>query len=175
MRSVKGIILIKRSYYHIMKDEGYTNEKIYEILQAKSRDNARTPMQWTSSGGFSTHTPWIEMNPRCKNINVEDALKDKDSIYYFYKKLIELRKTYKVISVGTYTPLFEESECLYAFKRNYENEELIVLNNFYAEEASVSIDNIEDYEVMISNYKDHDLKNELHIRPYETIALYKKA
>ena len=52
------------NYYHIMKDEGYIDEKIYEILQAKSRDNARTPMQWTSSGGFSTHTPWIEMNPR---------------------------------------------------------------------------------------------------------------
>lgn len=114
------------------------------------------------------------MNPRCKDINVEDALKDKDSIYYFYKKLIELRKIYKVISVGTYTPLFEESDCLYAFKRNYENEELIVLNNFYAEETSVSIDNIEDYEVMISNYQDHDLKKELHIRPYETVALYKK-
>ena len=77
-------------------------------------------MQWTSSGGFSTHTPWIEINPRCKDINVEDALKDKDSIYYFYKKLIELRKTHKVISVGTYTPLFEESECLYSFKRKCE-------------------------------------------------------
>ena len=60
------------------------------------------------------------MNPRCKDINVEDALKDKDSIYYFYKKLIELRKTYKVISEGTYTPLFEESDCLYAFKRKCE-------------------------------------------------------
>ena len=71
--------------------------------------------------------------------------------------------------------LFLANNHLYAFKRNYENEELIVLNNFYAEETSVSIDNIEDYEVMISNYKDHDLKNELHIRPYETIALYKKA
>lgn len=52
------------NYYHIMKDKGYTDKKIYEILQAKSRDNARTPMQWTSSGGFSIHTPWIEMNPR---------------------------------------------------------------------------------------------------------------
>ena len=57
---------------------------------------------------------------------------------------------------------------------NYENEELIVLNNFYAEETTVSIDNIEEYEVMISNYQDHDLKKELHIRPYETVALYKK-
>ena len=162
------------NYYHIMKDEGYTDEKIYEILQAKSRDNARTPMQWTTDGGFSTHTPWIEMNPRCKDINVEDALKDKDSIYYFYKKLIELRKTYKVISEGTYTPLFEESNCLYAFKRNYENEELIVLNNFYDKQTTVSIEGIEEYEVMISNYKDHGLKNELHIRPYETVALYRK-
>ena len=157
-----------------MKDEGYTDEKIYEILQAKSRDNARTPMQWTTDGGFSTHTPWIEMNPRCKDINVEDALNDPDSIFYFYKKLIELRKTYKVISEGTYTPLFEESDCLYAFKRNDENEELIVLNNFYDKQTTVSIEGIEEYEVMISNYKDHDLKNELHIRPYETVALYRK-
>ena len=131
-------------------------------------------MQWTTDGGFSTHTPWIEMNPRCKDINVEDALNDPDSIFYFYKKLIELRKTYKVISEGTYTPLFEESDCLYAFKRNYENEELIVLNNFYDKQTTVSIEGIEEYEVMISNYKDHDLKNELHIRPYETVALYRK-
>lgn len=82
-------------------------------------------------------------------------------------------RSYVVIE-GTYTPLFGDSNCLYAFKRNYENEELIVLNNFYDEETSVAIDNIEEYEVMISNYKNHDLKNELHIRPYETVALYRK-
>lgn len=68
---------------------------------------------------------------------------------------------------------FEESDCLYAFKRNYGNEELIILNNFFDLEITVSINNIEDYEVMISNYKHHDLKKELHIRPYETVALYK--
>ena len=101
-------------------------------------------------------------------------LKDPDSIYYFYKRLIQLRKNYKIISIGSYTPLFEDSDCLYAFKRNYENEELIVLNNFYAKETTVTIDHSEDYEVLISNYKDHDLKNQLSIRPYETIALYKK-
>ncbi|WP_298092382.1 hypothetical protein [uncultured Catenibacterium sp.] len=70
--------------------------------------------------------------------------------------------------------LSKSRDCLYAFKRNYENEELIVLNNFYDVDTTVTIEGIENYEVMISNYKHHDLKNELHIRPYETVALYKK-
>lgn len=163
------------NYYHILKDQGMAEEDIHKILQAKSRDNARTPMQWTKEGGFSTVEPWIGMNPRCKEINVEDALNDPDSIYYFYKKLIQLRKTYKIISEGLYIPMLEEDDCLYAFKRTYENEELIVINNFYDRTKTVTIDSIEDYKVLISNYKDIELKDELEIKPYETIALYKKA
>lgn len=163
------------NYYHILKDQGMAEEEIHKILQAKSRDNARTPMQWTKDGGFSSVEPWISMNPRCKEINVEDALKDPDSIYYFYKKLIRLRKTYKIISEGMYVPMLEEDDSLYAFKRTYENEELIVINNFYDRTKTVTIDSIEDYEVLISNYKIDKLTKELVIRPYETIALYKKA
>ena len=163
------------NYYHILKDQGMAEEEIHKILQAKSRDNARTPMQWNKEGGFSTVEPWISMNPRCKEINVEDALKDPDSIYYFYKKLIHLRKTYKIISEGLYVPMLEEDDRLYAFKRTYNNEELIVINNFYDCTKTITINSIEDYEVLISNYKDIELKKDLVIRPYETIALYKKA
>lgn len=163
------------NYYHILKDQGMAEEDIHKILQAKSRDNARTPMQWNKDGGFSAVEPWISMNPRCKEINVEDSLNDPDSIYYFYKKLIHLRKTYKIISEGQYVPMLEDDDRLYAFKRTYENEELIVINNFYDCTKTVTIDSIEDYEVLISNYKDIDLTKELVMRPYETIALYKKA
>lgn len=163
------------NYYHILKDQGMAEEDIHKILQAKSRDNARTPMQWTKEGGFSTAEPWISMNPRCKEINVEDALNDPDSIYYFYKQLIHLRKTYKIISEGLYVPMLEEDDRLYAFKRTYENEELIVINNFYDCTKTVTLEFIEDYKVLISNYKDIKLTDNLVIRPYETIALYKKA
>ena len=163
------------NYYHILKDQGMAEEDIHKILQAKSRDNARTPMQWTKEGGFSTAEPWISMNPRCKEINVEDALNDPDSIYYFYKQLIHLRKTYKIISEGLYVPMLEEDDRLYAFKRTYENEELIVINNFYDCTKTVTLEFIEDYKVLISNYKDIKLTDDLVIRPYETIALYKKA
>ena len=163
------------NYYHILKEQGMAEEDIHKILQAKSRDNARTPMQWNKDGGFSAVEPWISMNPRCKEINVEDSLNDPDSIYYFYKKLIHLRKTYKIISEGQYVPMLEDDDRLYAFKRTYENEELIVINNFYDCTKTVTIDSIEDYEVLISNYKDIDLTKELVIKPYETIALYKKA
>jgi len=162
------------NFYNILKDKGMSESEIHEILQAKSRDNSRTPMQWNKNGGFSEATPWISMNPNYKEINVEASLEDKDSILHYYRQLIQLRKKYKVISEGTYQPLLEEHSQVYAFKRNYNNEELIVINNFYGQETAVTIENIEDYEVLISNYGTHDIKNNFILRPYETVSLYKK-
>lgn len=121
--------------FYILKEKGIEEEKIYKILQSKSRDNARTPMQWNENGGFSNSKPWIKMNENCKQINVESAIKDKDSILYFYKNLIDLRKKYKVISEGLYIPFLENDKQIYAFKRIYNEEEIIVINNFYEEET----------------------------------------
>ncbi len=162
--------------YHILKEQGKNEKEIHQILQEKSRDNSRTPMQWDASnhGGFSKVTPWLQSNVNYKEINVQKDLEDSHSIFRFYQQLIKLRKQYKVISEGSYIPLFENHTSVFAFQRIYDNEELIVLNNFYGKEVSIYIDNIHSYEIMISNYKEHALNNEFVLRPYETIALYKK-
>lgn len=163
------------NYYHILKGQGLSKENIHEILQAKSRDNARTPMQWNEQGGFTDVEPWIEMNKNCKEINVQAALEDKDSIFNYYKKLIELRKKLQIISEGSYRPYLENHPYIYAFKRNYEDQELIVFNNFYDKEISIKIEeNIADYDILISNYSSQYLSQRITLRPYESIVLYKK-
>ncbi|MCD7948680.1 MAG: alpha,alpha-phosphotrehalase [Erysipelotrichaceae bacterium] len=161
------------NYYHILKDQGISEDKIHEILQAKSRDNARSPMQWNKNGGFSDNTPWMEMNPNHTTINIEDNLNNPNSIFYYYQKLIKLRKQYKVISEGSYIPLEKDHPYIYAYKRQYKDEELIVINNFYDIHTSMQIDQINDYKILISNYEHHQLNKHLQIRPYETIVLYK--
>src|SRR5699024_9846133 len=105
---------------------------------------------WTSKGGFTSGNPWIKMNENTKYINVEDNLKDKDSIFYYYQKLIKLRKKYKVISQGSYKSFLQDHDRIYAFKRVFKNEELLVLNNFYGEDVSIDIKDINDYEILIS-------------------------
>lgn len=161
--------------YHILKEQGMEEKQIHKILQEKSRDNARTPMQWDNSqySGFSDVQPWLQVNNNYQDINVENDLKDPDSIFKYYQQLIQLRKTHKIISDGTYTPLLEDHPQIFAFQRNYNNEELIVLNNFYEKEVTIDIENISDYKVLISNYADHDLSKGVTLRPYETIVLLK--
>lgn len=161
--------------YHILKEQGIEEKQIHKILQEKSRDNARTPMQWDNSqySGFSDTKPWLQVNNNYQDINVENDLKDPDSIFKYYQQLIQLRKTHKIISDGTYTPLLEDHPQIFAFQRNYNNEELIVLNNFYEKEVTIDIENISDYKVLISNYADHDLSKGVTLRPYETIVLLK--
>ena len=162
------------NYYHILKNQNITEKDIIQILQAKSRDNARTPMQWNDHGGFSDVIPWIEMNPNYKTINVEKQINDPHSILQYYRELIMLRKKYKVISEGTYLPYLEDHPTIYAFKRQYHQEELIVINNFYETGTIIEIDNIDQYEVIIHNYPSYHLNKKINIRPYESIVLYKK-
>lgn len=162
------------NYYHILKERGLSEEEVQQILQDKSRDNARSPMQWTRDGGFSDVEPWIEMNPNHVTINVEDSIQDADSILHYYRRLIQLRKQYPIISEGSYEPFLPDHPSIYAFKRTYQNEEMIVLNHFYDKEVQLSLDGIEDYEVLISNYPSHTLTPKLVLRPYESLVLYKK-
>lgn len=160
--------------YHILKDQGIEESQIHTILQEKSRDNSRTPMQWNheTNSGFSKGIPWLEVNKNYQTINVEDALKDENSIFYHYQKLIKLRKSYPIISHGKFISMLEDHPSIFAYKRILNDQELIVLNNFYDQIVELNLSNLMDYQILIDNYSDTDLSN-LYLRPYQSIALYK--
>ena len=166
------------NYYNILKEQGHTEEETYDIIMARSRDNSRTPMQWNDkvNAGFSETTPWLSVINNYETINVEKNLADENSIYYHYKKLIQLRKQYDVIANGAYEAMLAEHENVYAYRRTLDNEELIVLNNFYGNETEVTLDikDVNGYNCLLSNDEEQELTNQLTLRPYESIVFYKK-
>ncbi|WP_243387991.1 alpha,alpha-phosphotrehalase [Bacillus kexueae] len=166
--------------YHILKEKGKTEEEILSILQSKSRDNSRTPVQWSGEphGGFTNGTPWIHVASNYDSINVEKALKDEKSVFYHYKKLIELRKKYDVITDGDYELLLPEDRQIFAYVRNTEDEKLLVVNNFYGENATfelpehVNIDGFK-WDILLSNYEGSSTDiQKLSLRPYESIVFH---
>lgn len=162
--------------YALLKDKGYKEEDIYAILQSKSRDNARTPMQWDDSkyAGFSDQEPWIDVISNYQEVNVKKNLEDKDSIFYYYQKLIQLRKEYAVIQTGQYAPLELDHPTLYAYKRYDEKDEVLVYNHFYADdESKISID-ASNYEILLSNVGRDHLENDIVLKPYESLVLIRK-
>ena len=155
--------------------KGYTHEQMMEAIWRNGRDNARTPMQWDESehAGFTNGTPWLKVNPNYKMINVQQALEDKQSIFYHYKKLIELRKNSKysdTIIYGDYQLLLPNDHQVFAYTREDNDYKLLVVANFSEEEIATTFEN-EVKELILSNYNDSslDLSN-LKLRPYETIV-----
>lgn len=166
------------NYFNILKNNGIEEKEIYKILQSRSRDNSRTPMQWNDkeNAGFSNTKPWIEVIYNYKEINADNNIKDENSIFNHYKKLIKLRKDYKVISEGKTIPILKDDKNVFAFIREYNNEKLLVINNFYGNECTIDLSNI-DFDIksskcILSNYDDAELNNILNLKPYESIVLY---
>ncbi|MDU4752747.1 MAG: alpha,alpha-phosphotrehalase, partial [Clostridium butyricum] len=164
------------NFYNILINKGVDKEKALEILREKSRDNSRTPVQWNNNknAGFTSGEPWIPVGNLYKNINAENALNDKDSVFYHYKNLISLRKQHDVISDGSFNIILENHDKVYAYTRSYKNTNLIVLNNFYGEDTEVTIEKelIDgNSKILISNYKDSgSLSKNIKLRPYESIV-----
>ncbi|MCQ2015001.1 alpha,alpha-phosphotrehalase [Clostridium butyricum] len=164
------------NFYNILINKGVDKEKAIEILREKSRDNSRTPVQWNNkkNAGFTSGEPWIPVGNLYKNINAENALNDKDSVFYHYKNLISLRKQHDVISDGSFNIILENHDKVYAYTRSYKSTNLIVLNNFYGEDTDVTIEKelIEgNSKILISNYKDSgSLSKSIKLRPYESIV-----
>ncbi|MEF2966011.1 alpha-glucosidase [Paenibacillus sp. M1] len=162
------------NYYEEQRMNGVPEEEIMKAIHKKSRDNARTPMQWdgTEHAGFTTGTPWLRVNSNHMEINVVNAVKDPDSIFHYYKKLIALRKQHKVIVYGEYKLLLPEHEEIYAYTRTLENERLLVILNFFGKEPMLELPdefNPDGIELLISNYeprKGEDFRK-LKLRPYE--------
>ncbi len=125
------------NHHSLLQKQGKSEEVIIAILQERSRDNARTPVQWNSdkNAGFTTGTPWIPVAENYTSINAENALKNPNSIFYHYKKLIQLRKNYDIITTGEYRPYAIEHPQLFVYERILEEERLLVINNFDDQEA----------------------------------------
>ncbi|MBS4194320.1 alpha,alpha-phosphotrehalase [Lederbergia citri] len=165
--------------YEILKQKGKSEQEIIAILQQKSRDNARTPMQWSSNenAGFTTGVPWIEPARNYNEINAEKTMNDPNSIFSHYQKLIELRKTYDIITYGDYYLLLANDPQIFAYTREFKNEKLIVVNNFYAREVSIElpVEGAENPQILISNYEDSSKRlHKITLRPYESIVYWDK-
>jgi trehalose-6-phosphate hydrolase len=168
--------------YKLKRAEGMSEEEILDILKQKSRDNSRTPVQWDDSenAGFTSGTPWIETARNYKEVNAQQALRDKNSILYHYQKLNKLRKEYDIITDGDYQSLLEEDDTIFAYMRSVDKEKLLVINNFYGKETTFILPetvNIDGYtsEILVSNYHDSSENMKyIQLRPYESIVYYLK-
>lgn len=167
-------------YYEILKKNGKTEEEVLEILGARSRDNSRTPMQWTSgkNGGFSQAEPWIPMADHADRITVEAQEKEADSILGFYKKLIAVRKANPVIAEGSIAFMETENPDVLAYERCLGEGRILVWNNLTDRKISLSVsreemEKAENWKYLLGNYQDEGKweKGELILRPYETLAL----
>ena len=159
--------------YQMLLKERKSDQEAFRIIQAKSRDNSRIPMQWDASenAGFSTGTPWLKAGKSYKDINVENDI--QGPIFTFYQNLIRLRKEMPIISEGSYKPAFEDSKQVYAFERQYEDEKLLVLNNFYATEVEIDLPVVyQNGQILISNYEDVEVSEKILLKPYQTLAIY---
>jgi oligo-1,6-glucosidase len=131
-------IATRNRFREMLEEEGVDRQTAMELVHRKSRDNARTPMQWDDSpnAGFTPGKPWIKVNPNYQEINVAQALADPQSIFYYYQKLIQLRKANPVIIEGRYDLILEDDPEIYAFTRTLEGDgtgdRLLVILNFTA-------------------------------------------
>lgn len=161
------------AYHEIVQDKKQvTSDQMMAYIHHSSRDNARTPMQWdaTKNAGFTDGTPWIKVNPAYKQINVSEALNDPNSIYYFYKKMNELRKKYDVIVYGDYKLLDPDDTEVYAYIRKLEGKSILVIANFSANKVIRKYTYLNtNNKLLISNYDDD--KEDV-LRPYEAKVYY---
>ncbi len=165
------------NFYKVKTEAGVTHDAMMEALHENSRDNARTPMQWSEdeNGGFTQAAPWIEANPNYRDINVNAALNDDNSIFYHYQKLIKLRKQYPTIVYGDFAPLFEDHDKVFAYLRKDDEQSIVVISNFSKDTVTLDMPDWlvnKPMEALISNYSDHTSLNEqLCLQPYEAFAV----
>ena len=147
-------------------------EELFPKICHKSRDNARTPMQWDDSknAGFTTGTPWIDVNPNYTKINAKEQIAREDSVFNYYKKLIALRKEHEIIVYGDYNLLLLEDEDLFIYERSFENKKLLVACNFSENKREFDFDSVKDGKLLINNYKDFNLNNKK-LRPFEAVVV----
>lgn len=160
---------------------GLSNDEIMSYIHNKSRDNARTPMQWNSNlfAGFSCVDPWIELNPNYSKINVENDMNSDFSIHDYYKKLIKYRKGNEIVRDGDFKEIGLEDSDIFSYTRTYKGKTLLVLGSFSDKKVCYNVpNNLQKFkrELVISNYDGNIEQNKdastLYLRPYEALVFY---
>ena len=155
--------------YKERRAQGYTHEELMESIYAKTRDNARTPMQWdtTEQAGFTTGKPWIKVNPNYTEINAAEQVDRENSIFNYYRKLIQLRKELPVLTDGKFTMLDMDYNQIFAYLRDNGEDKLLVVCNFYGNTVDYAVsEKAEDLELLIGNYTEENMQTDV-LRPYE--------
>lgn len=164
------------AYNELTSNKIINKDDMMEFLRYKSRDNARTPMQWdnTPNAGFTEGKPWICVNPNYTKINAQEQIKRKDSVFNYYKQLIKLRKQNSIIVYGTYDLLLANDPNLYVYTRTYENDKLLIVCNFTDKEVNFNLpDEFKKSIVLISNYEQNNIFKNSILKPYEAVVLKK--
>ena len=165
------------NHFQILQDKGLNKQCAYDILSVHSRDNSRTPVQWTDeeNGGFTTGTPWIEVNKNYKTINAAAQVDDPDSVFNYYRQLVQLRKDNDVIAYGDVVPVDPHHPKIFAYERNYEGRQVLVVCNFYKTPEIWDLGrDLAGYKVILSNYASHDFSGTaIKLKPYESIIFEK--
>jgi oligo-1,6-glucosidase len=165
----------KNAYDELVYQQHVPAETMMEYIHHASRDNARAPMQWNKkkNAGFSDVEPWIKVNPNYVSINAEDQQKDPNSIYHYYRKLIDLRKRCPIIIQGKYELIEETHSQIFAYTRSLNLQNLLVVCSFSEEDQDFKLPEkfcTDDKKLLISNWsvnKLEDKGSEIHLHPYE--------
>ena len=167
-----------KDQYHTAREAGLSDQEALEVCSRMSRDNARTPMQWTSgeNGGFTKGTPWLKVNPLFKDVNVEAQEQDPDSVLNYYRKLVALRKSdelKEVFTYGEFLPEYENVDGVMAFYRKDESKCILVAANFGKDAATIKLKSKIE-KVWLSNRIDGTVdceKDSLNLRSCEVVVL----
>ncbi|MEH2929368.1 alpha,alpha-phosphotrehalase [Clostridiaceae bacterium] len=163
------------NYYEILLQQGKTKKEALSILAARSRDNSRTPMQWScgKNGGFSDHSPWMDLADNYWEIHVEKQREEPDSVFSFYKALIQMRKEMEVISKGTIEFMEKENPDVLAYERKDKNKVVMVFGNLTEHKTTVwEKKPWETFQKVLGNYEGlHREEGQVILRPYEVVVL----
>lgn len=153
---------------------GRSPDDVLTVLRSRGRDNARTPMQWDSSphAGFTSGSPWIEVNPNYKELNADSQIADPNSVFHYYRRLIELRHREPVVARGDFTMLLPDDPNVYAFTRRLDDVELLVLANFSSGHVSAQVPDAEAWlssELVLTNLDQGSRASSMELAPWESL------
>lgn len=162
--------------YNVCLEVGLTEAEALDVCYKHSRDNARTPMQWSSEGnaGFTTGKPWLKVNPNYKDINVEDQLSDESSVLRYYQKLIALRKSTdysEVFTYGTFIPRFTELDNIYSYSRRLDNKEVLVVANYSREKITIDLEEVNGVVILSNTDRTGNIEGRLELSSCEVMVI----